>query len=53
MSRTDISDVFGHNRDSGKITSALELLITSGKARFEKTAASGRRGRPKETWYAI
>ena len=49
MSRTDISDVFGHNRDSGKITPALELLLTSGKARFETTphqAAAGGRRRP-------
>ena len=44
MSRTEISNVFGHNRDSGKITSALELLLTSGKARFEKTAASAAAG---------
>ena len=53
MTRTDISDVFGHNRHSGKIAQALELLLTSGKARFETTATPGRRGRPNETWYAI
>jgi len=51
LSRTEISDVFGHNRDSGGISRALELLLTSGKARF--TTTQGNRGRSKETWYAI
>ena len=53
MTRNDILDLFGRNRGSEKILSALELLLTAGKARFEKTATPGRRGRPKETWYAI
>jgi hypothetical protein len=54
MTRTEISNVFDHNRRSGDIAQALELLLTSGKARFETTPPpSGRRGgRPTETWHA-
>ena len=53
MTCTDINEKCCHNRDSGEIARALELLLTAGKARFEKTTTPGRRGRPKETWYAI
>ena len=52
MTRTEISDVFGRNRSSGDISQALELLLTSGKARFVTTPSGRRGGRPLETWYA-
>ena len=51
MSRTEISNLFSHHRDGGKISQALELLLTSGKARFDTVKPS--LGRPKETWFAI
>ena len=45
MTRTEISNVFGRNRRSGDLQQALELLLTSGKARFVTTQpAPGRRG---------
>ena len=52
MTRSEISDVFGRNRSSGDISQALELLLTSGKARFVTTPSGRRGGRPLETWYA-
>ena len=52
MTRTEISDVFDRNRSSGDISQALELLLTSGKARFVTTPSGRRGGRPLETWYA-
>ena len=54
MTRTEISDVFGFNRASGDIARALQLLLTAGKARFEKPARPpGQPGRTPETWFAI
>ena len=52
LTRSEISDVFGRNRSSGDIFQALELLLTSGKARFVTTPSGRRGGRPLETWYA-
>ncbi len=52
MTRSEISDVFDRNRSSGDISQALELLLTSGKARFVTTPSGRRGGRPLETWYA-
>ena len=42
-----------HNRRSGDIGRALELLMQRGKARSVTAPPPGRRGRPTETWYAI
>jgi len=53
MSRTAINDLFGRNRSSGNLQQALELLLTSGRARYTSMPTSGRRGRPTETWYAV
>ena len=52
MTRTEISNVFDRNRRSGDIAQALELLLTSGKARFVTTPSGRRGGRPLETWFA-
>ena len=48
--RTEINALFGHNRRSGDIARALELLLTAGKARCTTTKG---RGRTIETWFAV
>jgi hypothetical protein len=48
--RAEINDLFGGHRRSGDLQKALELLITSGKARAVRTQPA--HGRPRETWFA-
>jgi hypothetical protein len=50
MTRTAIRDLFGRHRTSDRISVALELLSTKGRARMEKTSTDGR---PCETWFAV
>jgi hypothetical protein len=51
--RTEISDLFSHNRSGGEIARALELLLTSGKARHAAAGPPpGLRGRPVVMWFA-
>jgi len=50
QTRTEINALFEHNRSSGDIARALELLLTAGKARCTITKG---RGRPIETWFAV
>ena len=50
MTRTAIRDLFGRNRSGDRIGAALYLLRMKGRARME--AATGRGGRPAETWFA-
>jgi hypothetical protein len=49
MTRTAIRDLFGRNRSSDRIATALGLLMTKGLAR-RKMKETG--GRPVETWFA-
>jgi Protein of unknown function (DUF3987) len=49
MTRTAIRDLFGRNKSADRIGAALQLLLTTGRARFE-TSATG--GRPVEVWFA-
>ena len=51
QTRTEINALFGHNRRSGDIARALELLLTAGKARCTTTTKG--HGRPIETWFAV
>ncbi len=50
MSRSEIRDFFGRHERAERITRALNLLHTLGKARVDKRADTG--GRPEEVWYA-
>jgi hypothetical protein len=49
MTRTEISNCFGRNREAREITRALERLIEHGLARCEKEG--GAPGRPIERWF--
>ena len=49
MSRTAIRDLFGRNKSGDRIASALQLLLTMGRARFENITTGGR---PVEVWFA-
>jgi hypothetical protein len=49
ISRLDISNLFGRNQSSGRITLALSLLSRFGLARFERQAGSTR---SIEMWFA-
>lgn len=49
MTRTTVRDLFGRHQTAERISAALTLLVTKGRARVE-TAATG--GRPVETWFA-
>jgi Protein of unknown function (DUF3987) len=49
MNRTAIRDLFGRNKSGDRIGAALQLLLTTGRARFE-TSTTG--GRPAEVWFA-
>ena len=50
MNRTEIRDLFGRHQSAGRISAALALLITKGRAAPKTTATDGR---PLETWYAM
>jgi hypothetical protein len=50
LSRTDIHSLFGRNRSGDQIAAALNLLLKTGRAKFE-TRHTG--GRPVESWSAI
>ena len=50
MTRTAIRDLFGRNRSGDRISAALALLATRGRARME-TRGTG--GHPVELWVAV
>ena len=50
MTRTDISNLFGRNRDADQIGRGLAALLRLGLTKFETTQTSGR---PAERWFAI
>jgi hypothetical protein len=50
MSRTAIRDLFGRHQPASRISAALALLATNGRAKSKITATEGR---PVETWFAI
>lgn len=50
MSRTAIRDLFGRHRSGERISMALSLLMTNGRARMEEKTTGGR---PCETWFAV
>jgi hypothetical protein len=50
MTRTQIMDLFGRHESSGRITQALQLLLTNGKARSWQRSTNGR---PVEVWAAV
>ena len=49
LTRTQISELFRHNRNANQITQALSVLLQHGFA-SSKTEVSG--GRPVERWFA-
>jgi hypothetical protein len=51
MSRNDIRELFGRNKLSDSIGSALATLMKFGLAQCETKASSG--GRPATIWYAV
>ncbi|CAN5439702.1 hypothetical protein BH20ACT10_BH20ACT10_25530 [soil metagenome] len=51
LTRTDITNLFGRNKDRGRIDAALILLERLGRVRREKVETSGR-GRPAERWFS-
>ncbi|MGH3088079.1 MAG: DUF3987 domain-containing protein, partial [Rubrobacteraceae bacterium] len=51
LTRTDITNLFGRNKDRGRIDGALSLLEKLGRVRREKVETSGR-GRPAERWFS-
>jgi hypothetical protein len=50
MTRTAIRDLFGRHRSADRVSQALALLATSGRARMESNTTGGR---PSELWCAI
>jgi hypothetical protein len=50
LTRTDISNIFGRNRDSYQISRALDSLRESGRARSEFEETEGRKA---ERWVAV
>jgi hypothetical protein len=52
LNRTDISSLFGRNKNALEINRALLVLIEGGLARC-KRSKSENGGRPEETWYAV
>ena len=52
MTRTQISNLFGRNVSSGRITRALSLLAEHGKAIRRLSPSDGASGRPTEVWQA-
>ena len=51
MPRTQISDLFGRNKQGDKINTALALLLKHGKVKCEMKS-TGKAGRPNEVWTA-
>jgi hypothetical protein len=49
LTRTDISDSLGRNKDQGRIDRALSHLATVGVAKFVREQSGGR---PGERWFA-
>jgi hypothetical protein len=49
MTRTAIRDLFGRNRSADRISAALAILMTKGRARMDREMSGGR---PSETWRA-
>jgi hypothetical protein len=43
LTRTQISKLFGHNVSAGRLEHALQLLLTTGRARTEQREPNGRR----------
>ena len=52
LNRTDISGLFGRNKNASEINRALTVLIEGGLARC-KRSKSENGGRPEESWYAV
>jgi len=50
LTRTQISDLFGRNVGSPRISQALNLLGSSGRATMETQVPDGGKGRPSEVW---
>jgi hypothetical protein len=50
MTRTAIRDLFHRHQHEGRITQALELLESTGRARMEMHSTNGR---STETWFAV
>lgn len=50
LTRTEISNIFGRNRDSGQINRALDALREAGLARSEFEQTEGRKA---ERWFAV
>ena len=50
LTRTEISNLFGRNRDADQIGRALASLLKLGLAKCEMTQTGGR---PVERWFAI
>jgi Protein of unknown function (DUF3987) len=51
LTRTQINDLFGRNKNADKIGTALGLLLKHGKVK-SGTETSGKAGRPVEVWTA-
>ena len=51
LSRTDISNLFGRNRNANTIQRALDILRREGRAYCEEVQPEGK-GRPVEMWRA-
>ena len=52
LNRTEISNLFGRNKNASEINRALTVLIEGGLARC-KRSKSENGGRPEESWYAV
>lgn len=52
LTRTEISDLFGRNKNATQLTAALHALEARGMARCEREAPQGGMGRHIERWYA-
>jgi primase-like protein/uncharacterized protein DUF3987 len=50
LSRTRLRDLFGRHAEGDKISAALKVLLTTGKARCENKLTGGR---PIEMWFAV
>jgi hypothetical protein len=52
MTRTEVSELFGRNKDAGEIDRIRRLLLDTGKIRVEKVRAEGAK-KPVEWWYTL
>jgi hypothetical protein len=52
LTRTEIRDLFGRNRQASEIERALSVLVENGLAQCE-VEDNAERGRPSERWFAI